>query len=91
MNGLLQWVSICAVMLVGDGAIEPPPWSDPSKNPCANRPNGWQLLYWPPLKQCFKIYTVPFSFFGAFFPRFTSFFCFDVLFSSVIHALIQWN
>lgn len=58
MNGLFQWISICALMLVGDAAIEPPPWGDPSKNPCANKPGGWQLLYWPPLKQCFKIYTV---------------------------------
>lgn len=45
-----------------DGAIVPPPWSDPSKNPCASMPGGWQLLYWPPLKQCFKIFTVSLPF-----------------------------
>lgn len=39
-------------------AIVPPPWSDPEKNPCASMPGGWQLLYWPPLKQCFKIFTI---------------------------------
>lgn len=39
-------------------AIAPPPWSDPTKNPCAKLPGGWQLLYWPPLKQCFKIFQV---------------------------------
>lgn len=38
-------------------AIAPPPWSDPSKNPCAALPGGWQLLYWPPLDKCFKIFT----------------------------------
>lgn len=60
MNGLFQWICIFALMFVGDAdaAIEPPPWSDPTKNPCANKPGGWQLLYWQPLKQCFKIYTV---------------------------------
>ena len=39
-------------------AILPPPWSDPIKNPCATLPGGWQLLYWPPLKKCFKIFQV---------------------------------
>lgn len=60
MNGLFQWICIFALMFAGDAdaAIEPPPWSDPTKNPCANKPGGWQLLYWQPLKQCFKIYTV---------------------------------
>lgn len=58
MNGLLQWIAITALIVIGDGAIEPPPWSDPTRNPCANKPGGWQLLYWAPLKQCFKIYTV---------------------------------
>lgn len=43
--------------LVG-GAIVPPPWSDPEKNPCATLPGGWQLLYWPPLDKCFKIFQV---------------------------------
>ncbi|XP_058833558.1 uncharacterized protein LOC131691288 [Topomyia yanbarensis] len=37
-------------------AIVPPPWSDPNKNPCASQPGGWQLLYWPPLRKCFKIF-----------------------------------
>ncbi|XP_055316811.1 uncharacterized protein LOC129576172 isoform X3 [Sitodiplosis mosellana] len=58
MNGLFQWMYIFALIFVGDAAIEPPPWSDPSRNPCANKPGGWQLLYWAPLKQCFKIYTL---------------------------------
>ncbi|XP_075161371.1 uncharacterized protein LOC142234172 isoform X1 [Haematobia irritans] len=42
----------------GDSAIIPPPWSDPDKNPCATMPGGWQLLYWPPLKKCFKIFSI---------------------------------
>lgn len=58
MNGLLRWMYVIVMIIGGDGAIVPPPWSDPSKNPCANMPGGWQLLYWAPLKQCFKIFTV---------------------------------
>lgn len=58
MNGLFQWIYIFALIFIGEAAIEPPPWSDPNRNPCANKPGGWQLLYWAPLKQCFKIYTV---------------------------------
>lgn len=52
------------VMLLGiceqqiESAVVPPPWSDPYSNPCATQPGGWQLLYWPPLKKCFKIFTV---------------------------------
>lgn len=41
-----------------EAAIVPPPWSDPSNNPCAALPGGWQLLYWAPLRKCFKIFTV---------------------------------
>lgn len=51
------------VVIIGTGvkvgchaAIAPPPWSDPEKNPCARMPGGWQLLYWPPLDKCFKIF-----------------------------------
>lgn len=40
------------------GGIVPPPWSDPAKNPCASMAGGWQLLYWTPLKKCFKIFTL---------------------------------
>lgn len=40
------------------GGIVPPPWSDPAKNPCASMTGGWQLLYWAPLKKCFKIFTL---------------------------------
>ena len=39
-------------------AIAPPLWSDPKVNPCAKMSNGWQHLYYPPLKQCFKIFTL---------------------------------
>jgi len=42
-------------------AIAPPSWSDPKVNPCASMPNGgWQHLYYLPLKQCFKIFTLGF-------------------------------
>ncbi|KAH1020672.1 hypothetical protein HUJ04_010288 [Dendroctonus ponderosae] len=39
-------------------AIMPPPWADPDLNPCANRPGGWQLLFWPPDGQCYKIFQI---------------------------------
>lgn len=37
-------------------AIMPPPWADPSSNPCAAQPRGWQLLFWPPDGKCYKIF-----------------------------------
>lgn len=39
-------------------AIVPPAWADPERNPCASLPGGWQLLYWAPLKRCFKIFSL---------------------------------
>lgn len=41
-------------------AISPPSWSDPEVNPCARVSNGWQHLYYAPLKACFKIFTTGF-------------------------------
>lgn len=41
-------------------AIAPPSWSDPKVNPCATMSNGWQHLYYPPLRGCFKIFTLGF-------------------------------
>ncbi|XP_025200849.1 uncharacterized protein LOC112598550 [Melanaphis sacchari] len=39
------------------GAVLPPPWADPSQNPCAAEPSGgWQLLYWPDDKKCYRIF-----------------------------------
>lgn len=43
---------------LANAAIVAPPWSNPANNPCASLPGGWQLLYWAPLQQCFKIFTV---------------------------------
>ncbi|XP_046807570.1 uncharacterized protein LOC111685867 isoform X1 [Lucilia cuprina] len=56
----LSLVTFLTLLLAqqADAAIIPPPWSDPEKNPCATMPGGWQLLYWPPLKKCFKIFTI---------------------------------
>ena len=39
-------------------AIAPPSWSDPKVNPCAKMSNGWQHLFYAPLKECFKIFTL---------------------------------
>jgi hypothetical protein len=46
--------------LVNSYAIAPPSWSDPNVNPCARMSNGWQHLYYAPLKACFKIFTTGF-------------------------------
>ncbi len=57
MRNAFVWLTINLLTLsTVYGAIAPPPWSDPSKNPCANMPGGWQLIYWAPLKKCFKIF-----------------------------------
>ena len=51
------WLLVtCKFLTITHSAIVPPPWSNPSTNPCATMPGGWQLLYWPPLKKCFKIF-----------------------------------
>ncbi|XP_015594948.1 uncharacterized protein LOC107267565 isoform X2 [Cephus cinctus] len=39
-------------------AIVPPPWANPSSNPCAAQPRGWQLLYWPDDGKCYKIFQI---------------------------------
>lgn len=44
--------------LVNGLSIDPPSWSNPKVNPCAATANGWQYLYFPPLKKCFKIFTL---------------------------------
>ncbi|XP_074095978.1 uncharacterized protein LOC141525391 isoform X2 [Cotesia typhae] len=41
-----------------EGAIVPPPWANPSSNPCATEPRGWQLLYWPADGKCYKIFQI---------------------------------
>lgn len=47
--GLLLLVSARA-------AIVPPPWANPSSNPCAAQTRGWQLLFWPTDGKCYKIF-----------------------------------
>lgn len=57
----LLWFVLVIVMQqqrIDGGVIIAPAWADPEWNPCASMPGGWQLLYWPPLKKCFKIFTV---------------------------------
>lgn len=49
--GLLSLVSARA-------AIVPPPWANPSNNPCAAQPRGWQLLFWPLDGKCYTIFQI---------------------------------
>ncbi|XP_054265467.1 multiple epidermal growth factor-like domains protein 6 [Macrosteles quadrilineatus] len=55
------WILAATAAVLGallcEGAIVPPPWADPGNNPCASRPGGWQLLYWPGDGKCYKIFT----------------------------------
>lgn len=40
-------------------SVVPPPWADPKRNPCANRPGStWQMLHWPADDGCYQIYKV---------------------------------
>ncbi|XP_030747278.1 uncharacterized protein LOC115875873 isoform X2 [Sitophilus oryzae] len=39
-------------------AVIPPPWANPDLNPCARQSRGWQVLFWPPDKKCYKIFKV---------------------------------
>ena len=32
-----------------------PPWADQDSNPCSK--NSWQLVYWPPTKLCYQIFS----------------------------------
>ena len=32
-----------------------PPWADQASNPCSK--NSWQLVYWPPTKLCYQIFS----------------------------------
>lgn len=50
---LIIWFTL---MVRVKSAIMPPPWADPSSNPCAAQPRGWQLLFWPPDGKCYKIF-----------------------------------
>lgn len=48
---------LATILLTVQGAVVPPPWADPTFNPCASQPGGWQLIYWPPDKKCYRIFT----------------------------------
>ncbi|XP_053995962.1 uncharacterized protein LOC128885747 isoform X1 [Hylaeus anthracinus] len=52
-------IVICFALMVNvRSAIMRPPWADPSSNPCAAQPRGWQLLFWPPDGKCYKIFQI---------------------------------
>lgn len=56
---ILYW--IFGALLLGRsslGAVLAPPWADPKINPCASKPRGWQMLYWPEDGNCYKIFKV---------------------------------
>nr|XP_012228873.1 PREDICTED: uncharacterized protein LOC105675942 [Linepithema humile] len=62
MSSAMRILLGCAICLLSAvdarTAIMPPPWADPSSNPCAAQPRGWQLLYWPADGKCYKIFQI---------------------------------
>lgn len=60
MKTEIKFVWLISLAALTRCAIVPPPWADPTKNPCANQPRGWQLVYWPDDGKCYKIYQVSF-------------------------------
>ncbi|XP_050543701.1 uncharacterized protein LOC126906845 [Daktulosphaira vitifoliae] len=54
---MLKLFSLACLAAVASAAVLPPPWANPSQNPCALEPSGgWQLLYWPEDKKCYRIF-----------------------------------
>ena len=37
------------------GFVIAPAWANPLRNPCSS--SSWQLVYWPPARQCFNIFS----------------------------------
>ncbi|XP_046487542.1 uncharacterized protein [Neodiprion pinetum] len=58
MRNLLAKLLWLTLIVGGRAAIVPPPWANPSNNPCAAQPRGWQLLYWPADGKCYKIFQI---------------------------------
>ncbi|KAK4886078.1 hypothetical protein RN001_002349 [Aquatica leii] len=58
INIKLYYLLNCFAITISKSAVAPPAWADPKLNPCATQPRGWQLLYWPPDGQCYKIYQI---------------------------------
>uniref|UniRef100_A0A8D9AI90 DUF4789 domain-containing protein n=1 Tax=Cacopsylla melanoneura TaxID=428564 RepID=A0A8D9AI90_9HEMI len=54
--GSISNVLLASLLCYAQGAIVPPPWADPNHNPCASQPGGWQLIYWPADKKCYRIF-----------------------------------
>ncbi|XP_008217155.1 multiple epidermal growth factor-like domains protein 10 isoform X1 [Nasonia vitripennis] len=49
---------VFSIVSIANAAIVPPPWANPTSNPCATQPRGWQLLYWPADGKCYKIFQI---------------------------------
>ncbi|XP_034949164.1 uncharacterized protein [Chelonus insularis] len=58
MSKLLESLLCLSFIVNIKSAIVPPPWANPSSNPCAVQPRGWQLLYWPADGKCYKIFQI---------------------------------
>jgi len=52
---VLATASLIWPVLQASSFVIAPAWADANKNPCSSR--SWQLVYWPPNQQCYKIFT----------------------------------
>lgn len=57
-DAIIMIIILLVTIRAVEMAIIPPAWADPERNPCASLPGGWQLLYWAPLRRCFKIFNL---------------------------------
>ncbi|CAG2053473.1 unnamed protein product [Timema podura] len=55
-HGMIHMVVLCLSLQMVQTAVLPPRWADPTLNPCANQPGGWQLLHWPSDGRCYRIF-----------------------------------
>ena len=57
-NAVATMPSLLLVLLnaqLGLSFVIAPPWADQDSNPCSK--NSWQLVYWPPTKLCYQIFS----------------------------------
>lgn len=52
-----MWSALLALLNahLGLSFVIAPPWADQTSNPCSA--NSWQLVYWPPTKLCYQIFS----------------------------------
>ena len=52
---LSQCLLLCLLTAASQCFVIAPPWADTNTNPCSS--SSWQLVYWPPTRQCYQIFS----------------------------------